>query len=139
MENVSFYTKVVGNVCVITIDNPSVNASSFVVRQELMSTIETLASNPKFKAGVLISAGNKFVQAQIFVILESLWKLRCSQMSFVLNAMRLFPWVSWEVRGMLRMLRFSLLLKKLDISRVFFCQSMAVFCKNVTNLNTTSA
>jgi 3-hydroxyacyl-CoA dehydrogenase len=61
MENVSVHTKAVGNVCVITIDNPPVNASSVAVRQGLMSAIETLASNPEFKAGVLIGAGNTFV------------------------------------------------------------------------------
>lgn len=61
MENVSVHTKAVGNVCVITIDNPPVNASSVAVRQGLMSAIETLASNHEFKAGVLIGAGNTFV------------------------------------------------------------------------------
>ena len=61
MENVSVHTKAVGNVCVITIDNPPVNASSVAVRQGLMSAIETLASNSEFKAGVLIGAGNTFV------------------------------------------------------------------------------
>lgn len=61
MENVSVHIKAVGNVCVITIDNPPVNASSVAVRQGLILAIETLASNPEFKAGVLIGAGNTFV------------------------------------------------------------------------------
>lgn len=61
MEKTSVHTQAVGDVCVITIDNPPVNASSVAVRQGLLTAIETLANRPEFKAGVIMGAGNTFV------------------------------------------------------------------------------
>lgn len=61
MEKACVHTHAVGEVCVITIDNPPINASSMAVRQGLMAAIDTLAKDANFKAGVIIGAGTTFV------------------------------------------------------------------------------
>jgi len=50
-----------GEVAVIVIDNPPINAGSAAVRQGLMTAIETLRTDPTLHAGVLLGAGNTFI------------------------------------------------------------------------------
>jgi len=50
-----------GDVCVITIDNPPINATSLAVRQGLMAAIADFKSNANFQAAVLVGAGSTFV------------------------------------------------------------------------------
>ena len=61
MEKTCVRTHAVGEVCVITIDNPPINASSMAVRHGLMVAIDTLTKDVNFKAGVIIGAGTTFV------------------------------------------------------------------------------
>ena len=50
-----------GDVGVIKIDNPPVNATSAAVRQGLLQGLEALEQAPKLSAGVIICAGRTFV------------------------------------------------------------------------------
>jgi 3-hydroxyacyl-CoA dehydrogenase len=50
-----------GDVCVITIDNPPINATSLAVRQGLMSAIFEFKNNAAFQAAVIVGAGSTFV------------------------------------------------------------------------------
>jgi len=50
-----------GDVLVLTIDNPPVNASSAAVRQHLLDGLDELAGDPGLRGGVLIGAGGTFV------------------------------------------------------------------------------
>jgi 3-hydroxyacyl-CoA dehydrogenase len=51
----------VGNIGVITIDNPPVNAMSFAVRKELWKILDEFLADPGIAAGVLICAGRTFI------------------------------------------------------------------------------
>ena len=50
-----------GDVCVITIDNPPINATSLAVRQGLMAAIADFKNNSNFQAAVIVGAGSTFV------------------------------------------------------------------------------
>jgi len=50
-----------GDVCVITIDNPPINATSLAVRQGLMVAISDFKTNSDFQAAVIVGAGSTFV------------------------------------------------------------------------------
>ena len=50
-----------GDIAVITIDNPPVNALSSAVREGIAGAIETIAADNQVKAAVLIGAGKTFV------------------------------------------------------------------------------
>lgn len=50
-----------GDVCVITIDNPPINATSLVVRQGLMAAIADFKINSNFQAAVIAGGGSTFV------------------------------------------------------------------------------
>jgi 3-hydroxyacyl-CoA dehydrogenase len=50
-----------GDVCVITIDNPPINATSLAVRQGLMAAISEFKHNADFQAAVIVGAGSTFV------------------------------------------------------------------------------
>jgi 3-hydroxyacyl-CoA dehydrogenase len=50
-----------GEIAIITIDNPPVNALSTDVREGLGEAIENIAADPQVKAAVLIGAGKTFV------------------------------------------------------------------------------
>ena len=50
-----------GDVCVITIDNPPINATSLAVRQGLMVAISEFKNNANFQAAVIAGAGSTFV------------------------------------------------------------------------------
>ncbi|MBX9610949.1 MAG: enoyl-CoA hydratase/isomerase family protein [Burkholderiales bacterium] len=54
-------TEVIGDVLLITINNPPINVGSLGVRQGLMAAIERLAADPALRAGVLIGGGSTFV------------------------------------------------------------------------------
>lgn len=54
-------TESIGDVLVIHIDNPPVNAGSLAVRRGIFAAIQRLSSTPELKAGVLIGAGNSFI------------------------------------------------------------------------------
>ena len=54
-------TERVGDVLVIEIDNPPINAGSLAVRQGLLEAIHLLQSDPGLSAAVLIGAGNTFI------------------------------------------------------------------------------
>ncbi len=54
-------TRLVGDVAVVTIDNPPVNALSFRVRHPLMQRLETLRDEAHVRAIVLACAGRTFV------------------------------------------------------------------------------
>ena len=54
-------TKHVGDVLVIEIDNPPINAGSMAVRRGLIDAIETLQGNSDVGAAILIGAGNTFI------------------------------------------------------------------------------
>lgn len=49
------------DLCLITIDNPPINATSLGVRQGLLNAISEFRRNPKFKAAVIVGAGNTFI------------------------------------------------------------------------------
>ena len=50
-----------GQVCVITIDNPPINATSVAVRQGLMAALTDLKHNANHHAAVIVGAGSTFV------------------------------------------------------------------------------
>jgi 3-hydroxyacyl-CoA dehydrogenase len=50
-----------GEIAVIVIDNPPINAGSAVVRQGLMAAIETLRTDDTLQGAVLIGAGSTFI------------------------------------------------------------------------------
>jgi 3-hydroxyacyl-CoA dehydrogenase len=50
-----------GDVLVIIIDNPPINAGSLEVRRGLLQAIDTLQTAPGLQAGVLIGSGNTFM------------------------------------------------------------------------------
>ncbi len=50
-----------GDVLVVVIDNPPVNAGSLEVRRGLLAAIDTLRATPDLQAAVLIGAGNTFI------------------------------------------------------------------------------
>ncbi len=54
-------TETIGDVLLIEINNPPINAGSLGVRHGLMAAIVQLAANPVLRAGVLIGAGTTFV------------------------------------------------------------------------------
>ncbi len=54
-------TRLIGDVAVVTIDNPPVNALSFRVRHPLMQRLETLRDEAHVRAIVLACAGRTFV------------------------------------------------------------------------------
>lgn len=54
-------TEAIGDVLLIEINNPPINAGSLGVRQGLMGAIHQLAADPALRAGVLIGAGSTFV------------------------------------------------------------------------------
>ena len=54
-------TETIGDVLLIEINNPPINAGSLGVRQGLMAAVEQLAADPALRAGVLIGAGSTFV------------------------------------------------------------------------------
>ncbi|TAJ91766.1 MAG: 3-hydroxyacyl-CoA dehydrogenase [Gammaproteobacteria bacterium] len=51
----------VGNIGVITIDNPPVNAMSFAVRKGLWEILDEFLADPGIAAGILICAGRTFI------------------------------------------------------------------------------
>lgn len=61
MKKACVHTHDVGDVCVISIDKPPINASFMAVCQGLIAVIETLTKDINFKAGVIIGAGTTFV------------------------------------------------------------------------------
>ena len=50
-----------GDIAVIVIDNPPINAGSAAVREGLMGAIATLKSDDGLKGAVLIGAGSTFI------------------------------------------------------------------------------
>ena len=50
-----------GDVAVVVIDNPPINAGSLAVRRGVVEAIERVAARPEIKAAVLIGAGKTFV------------------------------------------------------------------------------
>ena len=50
-----------GDIAVIVIDNPPVNAGSAAVRQGLLNAVHTLRDDPTLKGAVLIGAGSTFI------------------------------------------------------------------------------
>ena len=54
-------TERAGDVLVVTIDNPPVNAGSLEVRSGLLEAIAILQATPDLLAGVLIGAGKTFI------------------------------------------------------------------------------
>ncbi|HEX7891803.1 MAG TPA: 3-hydroxyacyl-CoA dehydrogenase NAD-binding domain-containing protein [Ramlibacter sp.] len=50
-----------GDVMVIVVDNPPINAGSLAVRHGLLAAIQALASDPALQAGVIIGAGSTFI------------------------------------------------------------------------------
>jgi enoyl-CoA hydratase len=54
-------TEAIGDVLLIEINNPPINAGSLGVRQGLMAAIGQLAADPALRAGVLIGGGSTFV------------------------------------------------------------------------------
>jgi 3-hydroxyacyl-CoA dehydrogenase len=50
-----------GNIAVITIDNPPVNASSAAVRRGLLEAIETVDASPDYDGAIIIGAGKTFI------------------------------------------------------------------------------
>ena len=50
-----------GEIAVIVIDNPPINAGSAAVRQGLMDAIETLRTDATLEGAVLIGADNTFI------------------------------------------------------------------------------
>ncbi len=50
-----------GDVAVIVIDNPPINAGSHAVRRGLMDAVTRLGADPRAQAGVIIGAGSTFV------------------------------------------------------------------------------
>ncbi len=50
-----------GEIAVVTIDNPPVNALSQAVRQDLWNAAETLDADPAVRAVVLICEGRTFI------------------------------------------------------------------------------
>jgi len=55
------YTQRVGDVLVIEINNPPINAGSLTVRQGLSAAIQQLQTQPDLVAGVIIGGGSTFV------------------------------------------------------------------------------
>ena len=55
------HTEAIGDVLLIKIDNPPINAGSLGVRQGLKDAIAQLAAEPTLRAGVIIGAGSTFV------------------------------------------------------------------------------
>jgi len=60
MSDVVSYERA-GNIGVITIDNPPVNAMSLTVRQGLWRVLDEFLADPGVAAGVLICAGRTFI------------------------------------------------------------------------------
>ena len=54
-------TEAIGDVLLITINNPPINAGSLGVRQGLMAAMDQLGAVPALRAGVLIGGGSTFV------------------------------------------------------------------------------
>jgi 3-hydroxyacyl-CoA dehydrogenase len=54
-----------GDVAVVVIDNPPVNAGSAEVRRGLLETLETVAGSDGIRAAVLIGAGNSFIAGSV--------------------------------------------------------------------------
>jgi len=54
-------TEIVGDVLLIEIHNPPINAGSQAVRQGLQNAITQLASDPALRAGVIMGGGNTFI------------------------------------------------------------------------------
>jgi 3-hydroxyacyl-CoA dehydrogenase len=54
-------TEAIGDVLLIEIHNPPINAGSLGVRQGLMAAFDQLAADPALRAGVLIGGGSTFV------------------------------------------------------------------------------
>jgi 3-hydroxyacyl-CoA dehydrogenase len=54
-------TEAIGDLLLIEINNPPINAGSLGVRQGLMAAIGQLAADPALRAGVLIGGGSTFV------------------------------------------------------------------------------
>jgi 3-hydroxyacyl-CoA dehydrogenase len=50
-----------GDIAVVIIDNPPVNASSAAVREGLLAAIDTVRSDTGLRGAVLIGAGNTFI------------------------------------------------------------------------------
>ena len=50
-----------GDVAIIVIDNPPINAGSLAVRRGVIEAIEKVAARPEIKAAVLIGAGKTFI------------------------------------------------------------------------------
>jgi 3-hydroxyacyl-CoA dehydrogenase len=54
-------TEAIGDVLLIEINNPPINAGSLGVRQGLMAAVEQLVADPALRAGVLMGASSTFV------------------------------------------------------------------------------
>jgi 3-hydroxyacyl-CoA dehydrogenase len=50
-----------GDIAVIVIDNPPINAGSAAVREGLMAAVSAVESDPGLRGAVLIGAGNSFI------------------------------------------------------------------------------
>src|ERR1700757_4065427 len=50
-----------GDVAIIVIDNPPINAGSLAVRRDVLEAIERIRVRPEIKAAVLIGAGKTFI------------------------------------------------------------------------------
>jgi 3-hydroxyacyl-CoA dehydrogenase len=61
MTQVPVHIEREGDIAILVIDNPPVNASSVEVRHALLAAIETVCVDPAIEAAVLIGAGNTFV------------------------------------------------------------------------------
>lgn len=53
--------QVQAGVCLITVDNPPINATSQAVRQGLMAALADVKTNPSLQAAVIACAGSTFV------------------------------------------------------------------------------
>lgn len=54
-------TELIGNLLLIEVNNPPINAGSLGVRQGLLDAINLLVANPALQAGVIIGGGQTFV------------------------------------------------------------------------------
>uniref|UniRef100_UPI00333F9F33 3-hydroxyacyl-CoA dehydrogenase NAD-binding domain-containing protein n=1 Tax=Castellaniella defragrans TaxID=75697 RepID=UPI00333F9F33 len=61
MSTSTVRTETIGDVLLIEIDNPPINATSLSVRQGLSEAVQRLAADAALRAGVIIGAGTTFV------------------------------------------------------------------------------
>lgn len=71
-----------GDVFVVVIDNPPINAASHAVRSGLMDALKTLADDPSLAAAVIIGSGNSFIAGSD--LREFGWPLEAPQLPAVI-------------------------------------------------------